>query len=88
MLECDAKEVKIQDIKLNKAYKDAIKVLEPKKQAELKNAQRLWISFRKAKCDFYYGLTGGTMDSIDVSSCFVQMTADRAQEIKGFAEPL
>lgn len=88
MLECAAKEVKIQDTKLNKAYKDAMKVLEPKKQTELKNAQRLWISFRKAKCDFYYGLTGGTIDSLDASSCFLEITADRAEEIKNIAEPI
>jgi uncharacterized protein YecT (DUF1311 family) len=88
MLECASKEVKVQDTKLNKAYKDAMKVLDPKKQAELKNVQRLWLSFRKAKCDFYDGITGGTMDSLNVSSCFLDMTADRAEEIKGFAESI
>jgi uncharacterized protein YecT (DUF1311 family) len=88
MLECAVKETKVQDLKLNKEYKNAMKVLEPKKQAELKDVQRVWVKYRDVQCGFYEGLTGGTMDSLNASSCFLNMTADRAEEIKGFAEPI
>jgi uncharacterized protein YecT (DUF1311 family) len=86
MLDCGNAEIKIQDTKLNKAYKNAMKVLEPKKQTELKDVQRLWVKYRDAQCGFYNELTGGTIDSLNASSCFLNMTAERAEEIKGFVE--
>jgi uncharacterized protein YecT (DUF1311 family) len=86
MLDCGNAEIKIQDTKLNKAYKNAMKALEPKKQTELKDVQRLWVKYRDAQCGFYNELTGGTIDSLNASSCFLNMTAERAEEIKGFVE--
>jgi uncharacterized protein YecT (DUF1311 family) len=86
MLECADKETKIQDLKLNKAYKNAMKALEPKKQMELKDVQRLWVKYRDAHCGFYEGLTGGTMDSLNTSSCFLEMTAVRVEELEAIAE--
>lgn len=86
MLDCGNAETKIQDTKLNKAYKNAMKALEPKKQTELKDVQRLWVKYRDSQCGFYNGLTGGTVDSLNASSCFLNMTAERAEEINGFVE--
>lgn len=84
--ECIYKETQGQEVKLTKAYKNAMKVLEPKKQTELRDVQRLWISFRKAKCAFYYGITGGTIESINSSSCFLDMTTERVEEIEWIVE--
>lgn len=86
MLDCGNAETKIQDAKLNKAYKNAMKALEPNKQTELKDVQRLWVKYRDAHCGFYNGLTGGTVDSLNASSCFLNMTAERAQELENIAE--
>lgn len=86
MLDCGYAETKIQDTKLNKAYKNATKTLEPKKQAELKEVQRQWVKYRDAKCGFYYGITGGTIDSLNASSCVLEMTAVRAQELEDIAK--
>jgi len=84
-LDCMNIETEIQDKKLNKFYKSAMKMLEPKKQAELKDVQRFWIKHRDAQCGFYIGLTGGTMDNTNSSSCFLTMTAERAQELESIA---
>lgn len=79
-------ETKIQDRKLNKAYKNVMKALEPNKQQELKEVQRLWVKYRDAYCGFYYGLTGGTIDSLNASSCFLNMTTERVEELENIVE--
>lgn len=79
---CNGAELKYQDKLLNKYYKQAMKVLDDKHKKELKKVQRQWIKYRDAKCDFLYGLTGGTMDLLMGGSCYVDMTAKRAEELK------
>ena len=79
---CNGNELKYQDKILNKNYKQAMKVLDTKHRAELKKVQRQWIKYRDAKCDFLFGLTGGTMDLLIGESCYVDMTAKRAEELK------
>ncbi len=86
MLDCIAKETKVQDAKLNKAYKNAMKALTSKEQTQLKEVQRIWIKYRDANCGFYNGLTGGTIDAINASSCFLNMIAERGEELESIAE--
>jgi len=85
MLECDAKEYKIQDAKLNKMYKAAMSKLDTQGKARLKNVQRIWVQYKEAKCSFYDGLNGGTVDAFNSSGCTVQETALRAQELEDIA---
>lgn len=82
MLDCDGKEYKAQDAKLNKMYKSAMSKLDAQGKNKLKNAQRLWVQYRDAKCSFYEGLSGGTVDALYASGCTVQETALRAQELE------
>ncbi len=79
---CNGNELKYQDKILNKNYKKAMKVLDAKHRDELKKVQRQWIKYRDAKCNFLFGLTGGTMDLLMGGSCYVDMTAKRAEELK------
>lgn len=82
MLECDEKEYKVQDAKLNKMYQSAMSKLDPQGKNKLKNVQRIWVQYKEAKCGFYYGLSGGTMDLINSSECTLQETALRAHELE------
>lgn len=82
---CNRDELKFQDSLLNKNYKKAMRVLNRERRAELKKVQRLWIKYRDSKCDFLYGLTGGTMDLIIGGGCYVDMTTERAEELKSIA---
>ena len=82
MRTCNGDELKRQDKRLNKAYKQAMKVLDVQHRDELKKVQRLWIKYRDAKCDFLFGLTGGTMDLLIGGSCYVNMTEKRAGELE------
>lgn len=85
MLECDAKEYKVQDAKLNKMYKVAISKLDDQGKTKLKNVQRIWVQYKEAKCRFYDGLSGGTMDALNSSGCTIEETALRAQELESIA---
>ena len=79
---CNGNELKYQDAILNKNYKQAMKVLDSKHRDELKKVQRLWIQYRDVKCDFLFGLTGGTMDLLIGGSCYIEMTSQRADELE------
>ena len=85
MRNCNGNELKFQDARLNKYYKQAMNVLDKEHRVELKKVQRLWIQYRDTKCGFLFGLTGGTMDLIIGGSCHVDMTAKRAQELHSIA---
>lgn len=85
MLECDAKEYKVQDAKLNKMYKTAMSKLDDQGKSRLKNVQRIWVQYKEAKCGFYEGLSGGTMDSLNASGCTIEETALRAKELEDIA---
>ena len=80
---CNSKELKYQDKLLNKNYKGAMKRLDKDKQDELKKVQRLWVKYRDARCNFQFGITGGTIDLLNGDSCLVDMTAQRAKELEG-----
>lgn len=88
MRNCNGTELKYQDSLLNRHYKQAMKVLDTAHRDELKKIQRLWMKYRDAKCGFLFGLTGGTMDLIIGGGCHVDMTAQRATELKAIADTL
>ncbi|MGR9014334.1 MAG: lysozyme inhibitor LprI family protein [Gammaproteobacteria bacterium] len=84
MIECMGTETERQDLRLNKAYKDVMDGLAPERKKQLQAAQRLWLKYRKANCDFYYDPDGGTIAGVIASDCFMSATAARAKELEGF----
>jgi uncharacterized protein YecT (DUF1311 family) len=82
MLDCAAAETDIQDKRLNKAYQELLKSVTSKRQIQLREAQRRWLAFRKANCEFYADPDGGTSSSLAASSCFLSATANRAKELE------
>ncbi len=86
MLDCIAAETKLQDDRLNMAYKEAMSQLSAERKKQLKEAQRAWIKFRDANCDFYFDPEGGTSASVMASDCVMSETAERAAELEGFLE--
>jgi len=85
MIDCMTVEYEQQDKRLNAAYKAATKQLEGKRVQELKEAQRAWIKFRDLNCGFLAG-GEGQMARIESNSCMLHMTAERADELKGFTQ--
>lgn len=84
MIECIEAETGRQDIRLNKAYKDVMSRLTPERKKQLQEAQRLWIQYRKANCDFYYDTEGGSIARVNANDCFMSATAARAKELESF----
>lgn len=86
MLDCTAAETALQDARLNSGYKAANKVLSSENKASLLTAQRLWLKYREANCGLYGRLTGGTIDSLNGTSCFLEMTKARADDLAWLAQ--
>ena len=86
MLDCIGAETELQDIRLNKAYQEVMAQLSALRKKQLQDAQRAWIKYRDANCNFYDDPDGGTMASLISSDCFMSATASRAKELEGFKE--
>jgi uncharacterized protein YecT (DUF1311 family) len=87
MVDCNAKATKVQDERLNKAYKTALAAQEGKRKQQLQDVQRLWIKYRDANCAFAGSATGGTIDQVNGSGCLLDMTQTRAQELENLVGP-
>ncbi len=81
ILNCIADEFATQDARLNGAYSDARRDLSEERQQVLLNAQRHWITYRDANCDFYATI-GGTLAQIASNDCLLRETAERAAELE------
>jgi uncharacterized protein YecT (DUF1311 family) len=83
------------DAELNRVYQRAIGAAReadtelerddprPKYEPTLRAAQRAWVAFRDAQCD-YEGMQearGGSMEPMVVSGCMEQMTRARIQQL-------
>ena len=86
VLDCIGAETKRQDSRLNKVYKEVMAQLSPARNKELQAAQRAWIKFRDANCNFYADPEGGTMATVSSNDCFMSATASRAKELENFKE--
>lgn len=87
MVGCNTQAAKVQDDRLNKAYKTALAAQEGPRKQQLQDVQRLWIKYRDANCAFAGSATGGTIDQINGSGCVVDMTQTRAQELEDLVGP-
>ena len=58
--DCISEELERQDRRLNGAYQVLMDSLPEKRKAQLRDAQRKWIEFRDANCEFYYDPQGGS----------------------------
>lgn len=73
------------DKRMNAAYRKALKDGEPKRQEQLRTAQRLWVQFRDANC-LYFDMGEGTIARIDAAECMRNMTEARARELEDFGQ--
>jgi uncharacterized protein YecT (DUF1311 family) len=86
MLACSDAEIRRQDALLNANYKKLMSKLSRARQKALLKAQRAWLKFREAHCDFV-GSGEGTAAVLGYSSCLLNMTAERAKELPDHIPP-
>ncbi len=63
------------------AYQQAMKDAVPAQKLKLRDAERAWIKYRDANCD-YYAAGEGSIARIDAAECLRAMTEKRARELK------
>jgi uncharacterized protein YecT (DUF1311 family) len=91
IVSCQIREQKIWDDYLNDWYGEALKRLrdEPNAAAALKEAQRAWIQYRDAKCDYWEKrYEGGTFASVATGNCMRVTTGQRAIEMRVILDDL
>ena len=81
-INCMDTENKAQDKRLNIAYQKLIRLESSNRQKELQTAQKLWLKYQKANCDFYYNSDDGTIMQQMSASCWLESTKDRANELE------
>ena len=82
MRDCAAAEHKLQDARLNREYAALTRLLQTPQRRQLVKAQRAWLAYRGAECDFRSGREGGgTLGLIISDSCWLEFTARRANEL-------
>lgn len=82
MLACVGDEHARQDARLNRVYQELMRALSRERGEALRAAQRLWIRYRDANCDFYYDPQGGTAAGLSGTACLLTETAERAAELE------
>ncbi|MEA1051885.1 lysozyme inhibitor LprI family protein [Lamprobacter modestohalophilus] len=87
MLDCISEELTTQDARLNGAYQKLQKSLSAERKQALLTAQRLWIKYRDANCDFYNDPEGGSYQRVMANECMLRETAERAKELETLSEP-
>jgi uncharacterized protein YecT (DUF1311 family) len=86
MFDCIVAEAERQDKRLNDAYKKLMNELKPERRKELQEAQRLWLEYTEANCNFYLDPDGGTAAKLAASECPVLAKASRAKELENFLQ--
>ena len=82
MVDCSRREQSWWDGQLNSYYGELETALEPGVFASLRKAQKIWIAYRDAKCDFTYQLwSEGTISQVFLAYCLMDTTAERAIEL-------
>ena len=81
MVECLEEATAKWDKRLNEAYRETLKEGPKEQQAQLRKAQRLWVQFRDANCD-YYSLSEGSIRHVLWATCMFDMTKARAKELE------
>jgi uncharacterized protein YecT (DUF1311 family) len=82
MRDCSAAEYERQDQALNATYRDLMARLPAELKTELRDAQRAWIGFRDAECDYRSLAQGGTLGLLVRDSCWLDLTTARVARLR------
>jgi len=85
---CAAYENRAEDLRLNDVYREVLKNIKgTSAEKKLVKAQRAWLAFRVATCDYESdGWTGGSGHGMIELSCLATITRDRTKQLEGYAQ--
>ena len=80
--DCMRGQASLWDKSLNEEYKSALKRVAKDSRSLLVRAQRLWVQYRDASCAVDFA-QGGTVAIYYGENCILNMTKERARELRG-----
>lgn len=84
---CTGIEYQNADKRLNQVYQQLLPKLSATRKQKLILAQRAWISFRDANCEFEQSqFEGGTMAPAAKAGCMTQLTKTRTTQLEEYIE--
>lgn len=86
IMDCVAGKIKKWDKRLNAAYSNLMRYVDPEQREPLKKAENIWIKYRHVNCSFY-GAQDGTIKHIKEIECIRAMTQSRTLELEKAAKP-
>jgi uncharacterized protein YecT (DUF1311 family) len=83
MLKCDNEELKLQDLELNKVYKELEASIQQKEREELEKSQRDWVVYRASTCQLMsLPERGGSLAYVINSACNLSEIIKRIKVLK------
>lgn len=83
MNECAAGAYNVADKALNSSYRQVLKRMSGEQKTLLQTAQRRWIAWRDADCEFITSATrGGSIHPMLISQCLQNKTEQRTKELQ------
>jgi uncharacterized protein YecT (DUF1311 family) len=84
---CAGDELARADTLLNERYQRLLQAIEPHRVEPLRAAQRAWIRFRDAECDFEASeFEGGSMMPMIDTLCRAHLSRKRAEELQAMLD--
>jgi uncharacterized protein YecT (DUF1311 family) len=79
---CEAAELASNDARLNDVYRRLLAGVGAGREAQLRAAERAWINFRDAECDFRTSIeVGGSDAALLRDRCLTELTNDRTESL-------
>lgn len=83
--ECSNRKYAAADKELNNIYKQKMASLDESRKAALKKEQVAWVKEKESKCPKAgKEVEGGTLETVMINDCYVQMTEKRVEYLKNF----
>lgn len=83
--ECLNRKYAAADKELNSVYKEKMSSLDGSRKAALKKEQIAWVKEKESKCPKAgKEVEGGSMETVMINDCYVQMTEKRVEYLKNF----
>lgn len=87
MVGCITEELEREDQRLNENYQQLRSQLSDERRKQLPTAQRAWMAYKEANCDFYANPEGGTLARVEANACLLSETTNRADELETLLNP-
>lgn len=85
MNQCAGDEYAAADERLNDAYKQLVQRIDEVFEPKLRQAQRAWVTFRDAECEFEsMGWEGGSGRPMVQAACLTRVTTERTKLLNEF----